>query len=70
MTNHKPSYKNFAAIFALVVAAILAFCSFAASNDVTANMLLLIAQFLIYSLTLFGFGEIANKIYGLSRPKK
>lgn len=26
-------------------------------------MLILIAQFLVYSLTLFGFGEIARKIY-------
>lgn len=55
--------KSFSAVGALIVAAALAFLSFGTTSDVTANMLILIAQFLVYSLTLFGFGEIARKIY-------
>lgn len=55
--------KSYSAIGALVVAAALAFLSFGMTSDVTANMLILIAQFLVYSLTLFGFGEIAKKLY-------
>lgn len=47
---------------ALVVASGLAFCSFFLKDEITANMLILIAQFLVYSLTLYGFGEIANKL--------
>ena len=59
--------KQYSAIGALLVAAILAFLSFKQTNDVTANMLILIAQFLVYSLTLFGFGELANRIFNLNR---
>lgn len=55
--------KSYSAIGALVVASALAFLSFCTTSDVTANMLILIAQFLVYSLTLFGFGEIAKKLY-------
>lgn len=55
--------KTFSAVGALLIAAVLALLSFHQTNDVTANMLILIAQFLVYSLTLFGFGELANKIY-------
>lgn len=60
--------KAYSAVGALLVAAILAFLSFHVKNDISANMLILIAQFLMYSLTLFGFGEIANKLY--NRMKK
>lgn len=62
--------KTYCASGALLVAAILAFMSFNVMNDVTANMLILIAQFLVYSLTLFGFGELANRIYKALNPKK
>lgn len=55
-------YKNICAMGALLAAIGLASASFFVLNDVTANMLILIAQFLVYSLTLFGFGEIANKL--------
>lgn len=51
------------AVGALAVASLLALLSYVQEDDVTANMLILIAQFLIYSLTLFGFGELANKIF-------
>lgn len=54
--------KQYSAVGALIVAAILSFLSFNATQDVTANMLILIAQFLVYSLTLFGFGELAQFI--------
>ena len=55
--------KTYSAVGALMVAATLAFLSFHTKNDITANMLILVAQFLMYSLTLFGFGEMANKLY-------
>lgn len=54
--------KYMCAVAALVVAAVLSFLSFHATNDITANMLILVAQFLMYSLTLFGFGELANRM--------
>lgn len=60
--------KQYSAVGALIVAALLSLLSFNATQDVTANMLILIAQFLVYSLTLFGFGEIANML--LNRFKK
>lgn len=55
--------KQYSAVGALIVASILSFLSFNATQDVTANLLILIAQFLVYSLTLFGFGELAERIY-------
>lgn len=55
--------KTFSAVAALLVAALLAFSAFYMKDDVSANMLILIAQFLMYSLTLYGFGELARKIY-------
>ena len=60
--------KQYSAVGALIVAALLSLLSFNATLDVTANMLILIAQFLVYSLTLFGFGEIANML--INRFKK
>lgn len=60
--------KQYSAVAALFVAALLSVLSFHTTQDVTANMLILIAQFLVYSLTLFGFGEIANMI--INRFKK
>ena len=60
--------KQYSAVGALIVAALLSMLSFNATLDVTANMLILIAQFLVYSLTLFGFGEIANML--INRFKK
>lgn len=54
--------KQYSAVGALIVAALLSILSFNATQDVTANMLILIAQFLVYSLTLFGFGELAQFI--------
>lgn len=55
--------KQYSAVGALIVASILSFLSFNATLDVTANLLILIAQFLVYSLTLFGFGELAEHLY-------
>lgn len=60
--------KQYSAVGALLVAAMLSILSFHTTQDVTANMLILIAQFLVYSLTLFGFGEIANML--INRFKK
>ena len=60
--------KQYSAVGALMVAALLSMLSFHTTQDVTANMLILIAQFLVYSLTLFGFGEIANML--INRFKK
>lgn len=54
--------KELSAVAALLVAAVLAFLSFGTADTLTANMLILIAQFLVYSLTLFGFGELANRL--------
>lgn len=54
--------KIYSAVGALIVSAILALLSFQTTQDITANMLILIAQFLVYSLTLFGFGELAQFI--------
>lgn len=62
------SAKTYSAIAALAVAAILAFLSFHIKEEITANMLILVAQFLMYSLTLFGFGEIARRIYKNNSP--
>ena len=60
--------KQYSADGALMIAALLSLLSFHTTQDVTANMLILIAQFLVYSLTLFGFGEIANML--INRFKK
>ena len=60
--------KQYSAVVALMIAALLSLLSFHTTQDVTANMLILIAQFLVYSLTLFGFGEIANML--INRFKK
>ena len=60
--------KQYSAVGALMIAALLSLLSFHTTQDVTANMLILIAQFLVYSLTLFGFGEIANML--INRFKK
>ena len=60
--------KQYSAVAALFVAALLSVLSFHTTQDVTANMLILIAQFLVYSLTLFGFGVIANML--INRFKK
>lgn len=54
--------KELSAVAALLVAAVLAFLSFGTADTLTANMLILVAQFLVYSLTLFGFGELANRL--------
>ena len=60
--------KQYSAVGALMIAALLSLLSFHTTQDVTANMLILIAQFHVYSLTLFGFGEIANML--INRFKK
>ena len=60
--------KQYSAVGALMIASLLSLLSFHTTQDVTANMLILIAQFLVYSLTLFGFGEIANML--INRFKK
>lgn len=55
--------REYSAIAALCIAAALAFLSFVQSDELSTNMLILIAQFLMYSLTLYGFGEIAHKLF-------
>ena len=60
--------KQYSAVGALMIAALLSLLSFHTTQDVTANMLILIAQFLVYSLTMFGFGETANML--INRFKK
>lgn len=47
---------------ALAAAIFLGVASFYDTNDITTNMLILVAQFLMYSLTLMGFGEIVKYI--------
>lgn len=46
----------------LATAITLSAASFAVTNDITANMLILIAQFLVYSLTMAGLGATVDKI--------
>ena len=56
------SAKTLYAGVGLAVASLLALLSFHRIGDITGNMLLLVAQFLLYSLTLLGFGEIVRYI--------
>lgn len=56
------SAKTLYAGVGLAVAALLALLSFHRVGDITGNMLILVAQFLLYSLTLLGFGEIVRYI--------
>lgn len=64
MSGHitKINPKTLMAAAALAAAIFLGVASFKATTDITANMLLLVAQFLLYSLTLMGFGEIVKFI--------
>lgn len=50
------------AFVALLAAIALAFLSYCTADDLTTNVLLTIAQFLMYSLTMMGFGEIVKFI--------
>ena len=59
VTGHS---KTLMAAAALAAAIFLGVASFYETNDITTNLLLLIAQFLMYSLTLMGFGEIVKYI--------
>lgn len=56
------SAKTLYAGVGLAVASLLALLSFHNVGDITGNMLILVAQFLLYSLTLLGFGEIVRYI--------
>ena len=56
------SAKTLYAGVGLAVASLLALLSFHRIGDITGNMLLLVAQFLLYSLTLLGFGEVVRYI--------
>ena len=56
------SAKTLYAGVGLAVASLLALLSFHNIGDITGNMLILVAQFLLYSLTLLGFGEIVRYI--------
>jgi hypothetical protein len=58
----KVSAKTLYAGVGLAVASLLALLSFHRIGDITGNMLILVAQFLLYSLTLLGFGEIVRYI--------
>lgn len=62
--SNKPTInaKTIMAAAALAAAIFLGVESFKLTNDITANMLLLTAQFLLYSLTMMGFGEIVKYI--------
>lgn len=59
VTGHS---KTMMAAAALAAAIFLGVASFYDTNDITTNMLILVAQFLMYSLTLMGFGEIVKYI--------
>ena len=54
--------KTLMAAAALAAAIFFGVASFQATTDITANMLILVAQFLMYSLTMMGFGEIVKYI--------
>lgn len=56
------SAKTLYAGVGLAVASLLALLSFHKVGDITGNMLILVAQFLLYSLTLLGFGELVRYI--------
>lgn len=56
------SAKTLYAGVGLAVASLLALLSFHKVGDITGNMLILVAQFLLYSLTLLGFGEVVRYI--------
>lgn len=50
------------AVAALATAIGLSVASFCTTNTITANMLMLVAQFLMYSLTMAGMSEAVQKI--------
>lgn len=62
MTKPRVTAKTTMAAAALAAAIFLGVQSFHITNDITANMLILVAQFLLYSLTLMGYGEIVKYI--------
>lgn len=54
------SIKNIYAGASLMAAIAISLLSFFKLDDITANLLILVAQFLLYSLTLLGFGELVE----------
>lgn len=54
--------KNFMAVAALATAIGLSIATFCVTNTITANMLMLVAQFLLYSLTMAGMSAAVHKI--------
>lgn len=50
------------AVAALATAICLSVASFYVTNTITANMLMLVAQFLLYSLTMAGMSAAVHKI--------
>lgn len=62
MIAQQVNSKSIMAAVSLAAAIFLGVASFKATNDITTNMLILIAQFLLYSLTMMGFGEIVKYI--------
>lgn len=54
--------KTFMAVAALATAIALSVASFCVTNTITANMLMLVAQFLLYSLTMAGMSSAVHKI--------
>ena len=64
------SAKTLYAGVGLAVASLLALLSFHKIGDITSNMLLLVAQFLLYSLTLLGFGEIVRYIVNTVKSRE
>ena len=52
--------KNIYAGAALMAAIAIGLLSFLKLDDITANLLILVAQLLLYSLTLLGFGELVE----------
>lgn len=55
------------AVAALVTAICLSGASFYCTYTITANMLILVAQFLVYSLTMMGLGAAVTKILKILR---
>jgi len=64
------SAKTLYAGVGLAVASLLALLSFHKIGDITSNMLILVAQFLLYSLTLLGFGEIVRYIVNTVKSRE
>lgn len=58
------------AYITLTAAVAVGFLSFFRLGDISANLLILVAQFLLFALTMAGFGRLAEQIISLLRNGK